>query len=69
LLNAHAAVYEQIRKAAADIRRFLERTIPVLQTGGCHTPNHRWVIASALGFMFKLTGRAKLKERAEQWLA
>lgn len=69
LLNAHADAYRQIRKAAADIRRFLERTVPVLLTGGCHTPNHRWVLCSALGFMHRLTGRTELKERAEQWLA
>ncbi|MBW7462267.1 hypothetical protein K0U00_50270, partial [Paenibacillus sepulcri] len=40
-----------------------------LLTGGCHTPNHRWVITAALGFMYKLTGQPELKERAEQWLA
>ncbi|MBW4840678.1 MAG: hypothetical protein KZY74_14890 [Paenibacillaceae bacterium] len=69
LLDAHAAGYARVRKAAADIRLFLERTIPVLLTGGGHTPNHRWVLCSALGFMFKLTGQAELKERAEAWLA
>ncbi len=69
LLCTHAAEYAPVRKAAEDIRLFLERTIPVLLTGGCHTPNHRWVLCSALGFMYKLTGRSELKERAEAWLA
>ncbi|MCF2939713.1 hypothetical protein L1N85_14925 [Paenibacillus alkaliterrae] len=67
LLAAHE--WEPLKGAAADIRTFLERTIPALLTGGCHTPNHRWVITAALGFMYKLTGRPELKERAEQWLA
>ncbi|WP_373231087.1 hypothetical protein [Cohnella sp.] len=67
LLAAH--VWEPLRQATEDIRLFLERTIPALLTGGCHTPNHRWVITAALGFMYKLTGRPELKERADQWLA
>ncbi|WP_309121079.1 hypothetical protein [Paenibacillus sp.] len=63
------ADWEPAREAAADIRTFLERTIPALLTGGCHTPNHRWVIAAALGFLYKLTGRVELKSRADRWLA
>ncbi|MBD2869325.1 hypothetical protein [Paenibacillus arenilitoris] len=61
--------WEPARQAADDIRLFLERTIPALLTGGCHTPNHRWVLTAALGFMYTLTGRPELKERAEAWLA
>lgn len=61
--------WEPILQAAEDIRSFLERTIPALLTGGCHTPNHRWVITAALGFMYKLTKRPELKVRAKQWLA
>ena len=38
-------------------------------TGDCHTPNHRWILTAALGFLYKLTGREELKQRAEQWLA
>jgi hypothetical protein len=51
------------------LRQFLEQTIPAMLSGGCHTPNHRWIITAALGFLYKLTGRAELKERARQWLA
>lgn len=69
LLDAHTVEYAPVREAADKIRLFLERTLPVLLTGGCHTPNHRWVLCSALGFMYKLTGRPELKERAEAWLA
>ncbi|WP_036720746.1 hypothetical protein [Paenibacillus harenae] len=67
LLDGHG--WEPARQAAEDIRTFLLRTIPALLTGGCHTPNHRWVITAALGFLYKLTGQPELKERAEQWLA
>lgn len=67
LLAAHG--WGSLRNAANDIRLFLERTIPALLTGGCHTPNHRWVITAALGFMYKLTGQPELKERAKEWLA
>ncbi len=67
LLAAHE--WEPLRDATKDIRLFLERTIPALLTGGCHTPNHRWVITAALGFMYKLTGQPELKERADEWLA
>ncbi|THF84062.1 prenyltransferase/squalene oxidase repeat-containing protein [Cohnella fermenti] len=55
--------------AIASIRLFLERTAPALLTGGCHTPNHRWVLSAALGFLYRLTGRPGFLARAEQWLA
>jgi len=61
--------WEPLARAAGLIRLFLERTIPALLTGGCHTPNHRWVLTAALGFLYKLTGVPELKARAEQWLA
>lgn len=67
LLVAHD--WEPLQDAARSIRLFLERTIPALLTGGCHTPNHRWVMTAALGFMYRLTNRPELKERAMEWLA
>ncbi|MBB6638076.1 hypothetical protein [Cohnella thailandensis] len=53
----------------ANLRLFLERTAPALLTGGCHTPNHRWVMSAALGYLYRLTGRAEFLARAEEWLA
>lgn len=67
LLASHE--WKALQNAVADIRLFLERTIPALLTGGCHTPNHRWVITAALGFLYKMTGQPELKERADEWLA
>ncbi|MDR6726408.1 hypothetical protein J2W91_004919 [Paenibacillus amylolyticus] len=52
-----------------NIRLFLERTIPVMLTGGCHTPNHRWVLCAALGFLHDIFGLEEAVQRAEQWLA
>lgn len=52
-----------------NLREFLERSTPALLTGGCHTPNHRWVLTAALAFVHRLTGNEKLIARADQWLA
>ncbi|WP_246431718.1 hypothetical protein [Paenibacillus endophyticus] len=61
--------WEPLQKAASNTLLFLERTIPALLTGGCHTPNHRWVLSAALGFLYKLSGNEALKVRANEWLA
>ncbi|MBB6734886.1 hypothetical protein [Cohnella zeiphila] len=60
---------EETAQAARDVRLFLRRTIPALVSGGCHTPNHRWVLCAALGFLRQLFGAREAAERAEQWLA
>lgn len=52
-----------------NMRLFLERTIPVMLTGGCHTPNHRWVLCAALGFLHELFGLEAAAQRADEWLA
>lgn len=58
-----------LQQTCANVRLFLERTIPAMLTGGGHTPNHRWVLAAALGFLYRLTGRPELEARANAWLA
>jgi hypothetical protein len=40
-----------------------------LRTGGFHTANHRWVMASSLAAGFNLTGDSAYMARAEQYLA
>jgi len=63
------ADWPDAQPAMADIKRFLARTIPALLTGGCHTPNHRWVITAALAQLYEIFAQPELLERAEEWLA
>ncbi|TVY06990.1 hypothetical protein [Paenibacillus cremeus] len=67
LLEAHD--WAPVEPVAAKLRLFLERTIPAMLTGGCHTPNHRWVITAALALLHELFGKPELVARAEEWLA
>ncbi len=48
---------------------FLLQAGEALLTGGVHTPNHRWVISSALGRLYEIYGDSKYKKRMEAWLA
>ncbi|MBM7566154.1 hypothetical protein [Paenibacillus sacheonensis] len=57
-----------IAAVQAEVRRFLERALPALLTGGIHTPNHRWVMAGALADLYELFEDERLKERAFQFL-
>lgn len=54
---------------AAKVKLFLERTIPAMLTGGCHTPNHRWVLVAALSALYRIFGLESLVRRADEWLA
>ncbi|MGG1554502.1 hypothetical protein [Paenibacillus ferrarius] len=63
------ANWSELAPALANIRLFLERTIPALLTGGCHTPNHRWVITAALVQLHDIFDRPELLVRAEEWLS
>ncbi|HZG78783.1 MAG TPA: hypothetical protein VEZ72_23215, partial [Paenibacillus sp.] len=47
---------------------FLERAQPCLLGGGIHTPNHRWVMASALAKLEELFGGDAFRVRAFEWL-
>lgn len=60
---------QRAHTATAKVRTFLERTIPALTTGGCHTPNHRWVMTAALASLHNIFGRQELVDRANVWLA
>lgn len=53
--------------AAAD--EFMRRAASALVTGGVHTPNHRWVVCSALAFAYRLHRRPEYLARIDQWLS
>lgn len=61
--------WEAAQPVVEKLREFLKRSIPAFLTGGCHTPNHRWVMTAALGALHQLYADPALLERAEQWLA
>lgn len=67
LLAGHE--WTTVQPAAAKLKLFLERTMPAMLTGGCHTPNHRWVITAALALLYEIFALPELKERAGEWLA
>lgn len=49
--------------------RFMLQAGEALVTGGVHTPNHRWVISSALGQLYEIYGDYRYLTRIEDWLA
>jgi hypothetical protein len=51
------------------LRQFLDRAGVCLKIGGIHTPNHRWVVCSALAELYKIDSDPRYLQRAEEWLA
>ncbi|WP_018930451.1 hypothetical protein [Gracilibacillus lacisalsi] len=53
---------------ASKLYLFLKRSMPAMLTGGCHTPNHRWVLTCALANLYHIFNDKRLVRRAEEWL-
>lgn len=73
-VNPIATVAVLARRAKATeltniIEPLLLRVGQGLITGGVHTPNHRWVVTSALAQLHELFGGDQYARRANQWLA
>ncbi|MGP4039691.1 hypothetical protein ACTWP4_07295 [Gracilibacillus sp. D59] len=73
IITGFAQLYWLLQKDGAErlmkkLKLFLQRTIPAMLTGGCHTPNHRWVLASALSNLYAIFNKQELKQRSEEWL-
>ncbi|CAN5507873.1 hypothetical protein BH23BAC1_BH23BAC1_24560 [soil metagenome] len=47
---------------------FLQNSGKALLIGGIHTPNHRWVVCSALAELYRIWPEPGYLERAETWL-
>jgi hypothetical protein len=53
---------------AATLSKFLLSAGEAIVTGGIHTPNHRWVVCSALARVNALFPSAKYVNRIDEWL-
>lgn len=77
LVTGFTHIYQLLKKdncpeaevLAKKVRTFLERSIPAMLTGGCHTPNHRWVLTSALYHLYSIFRNEELLSRADEWLS
>jgi hypothetical protein len=58
-----------LRAVADELGRFIQRGGEALIVGGVHTPNHRWIVCSALAWVNSLYPDRRYVARADQWLA
>ena len=57
-----------LRKTSDTLTKFLLAAGEALVTGGVHTPNHRWVVCSALARINSLFPDSKYVNRIDDWL-
>ncbi len=61
--------YQETRRLETTLATFIGRGASALTTGGIHTPNHRWVVVSALARCHHLFPDPRYLARLDQWLA
>lgn len=57
---------DEVRNLA---RQYIEAAAEGMLNGGFHTPNHRWVLVSALALLHTILGDDRLRHEAEHYLA
>ena len=67
-LLAHSEV-SQKQLILDPLKKFLIHAGEALKIGGIHTPNHRWVVSSALAELYKIKPDEAYRLRAEEWLS
>jgi len=68
-MAAHLLQQAGQRELFTVLEPFLRKAGAGLTIGGVHTPNHRWVVCSALAQLHELFGEAAYIRRIDQWLA
>ncbi|MDB5263949.1 MAG: hypothetical protein JWQ14_3232 [Adhaeribacter sp.] len=71
-----APVYRLLNRSAVPgkkaliqpLAEFLQKSGKALMTGGIHTPNHRWVVCSALAELYTIWPEPGYRARADTWL-
>jgi hypothetical protein len=48
---------------------FMNKAGEMFLTGGVHTPNHRWVVSSALSYLYFLYGVESYKLKVQEWIS
>ena len=61
--------YAETDRLEATLEKFIRRAGSALTTGGIHTPNHRWVVVSALARCHHLFPDPRYLARVDEWLA
>jgi len=59
---------DDLKGINAALKSFIQKASEGLITGGVHTPNHRWVVCSALAKINKLYPDERLVNRINEWL-
>ena len=68
LLEQNAKTEKEL-EAECLVRSFIEKSASAMLTGGFHTPNHRWVVASALSLCWKILDSEECLEMAQIYLS